>query len=95
MIVKLDRKKLALVVGLSALLTAPAGAISPGKDGSKKSAQDPSRRVCRSLTETGTRFSTRVCKTQAEWDEQMRKTQDSALDHQWKNSAASENRGPG
>jgi hypothetical protein len=42
---------------------------------------------------TGTRFTTRICKTQADWDLEMSKAQDSALDHQRTNSGASENRG--
>jgi hypothetical protein len=89
------RKVLVLAIGLGALLTAPAAALSPGEGASKsKSAKDPSRRVCRSLTPTATRFATRVCKTKADWDSEMSETQDSVLSHQWKNSGASEGASP-
>ena len=91
---KLDGKAFALSVALGALLTAPAAASFEDKARSNKRADDGSRRVCRALTLTGTRFTTRVCRTQAEWDLEMSKSQDSALRHQRDNSAASENRGP-
>ena len=32
--------------------------------------EDRSRRVCRSVTPSGTRLAIRTCRTQAEWDEQ-------------------------
>ncbi len=95
MILKPSRKIFALAIGLTALVTAPAVAGSSGKGESKaKSVDDPSRRVCRTLTQTGTRFPTRVCKTKADWDLEMSRTQDSALEHQFRNSGASENAGP-
>jgi hypothetical protein len=68
----------ALAMGLSALGTAPAAA----GDGSKKpklAKDDPSRRVCRNLVPVGTRLTTRVCHTQAEWARSMDKAQDGVL----------------
>ena len=84
-----------LAIGLCGLLAAPAAALSSGEGAPRsKSAKDPSKQVCRTLTPTGTRFPTRVCKPKADWDLEMSETQDSALSHQWKNSGASESRGP-
>ena len=85
------RKIFALAIGLGALLAAPASAFSGDGASKAKAAKDPNRRVCRTLTPTGTRFTTRVCKTQADWDLEMSKTQDSALIHQRDNSGQSEN----
>jgi hypothetical protein len=71
----------ALAMGLGALWTAPAVA----GDGAKKpklAKDDPSRRVCRNLMPSGTRLTSRVCRTQAEWDRAMDKTQEGVLDHQ-------------
>ena len=36
----------------------------------QSSSEDRSRRVCRSVTPSGTRLPVRTCRTQAEWDEQ-------------------------
>ena len=36
---------------------------------------DPSRRVCRMTSPTGSRLSLRSCRTQAEWDEQRQRSQ--------------------
>jgi hypothetical protein len=92
---KFNRNIFVLAVAAGALLAAPAVAGSNGKARSKdKSVEDGSKRVCRTLTPTGTRFTTRICKTQADWDLEMSKTQDSALSHQRDNSGASENAGP-
>jgi hypothetical protein len=57
----------AAAMGFAALCagTAIAGGDKSAKLGSK---DDPGRRVCRSVLPTGSRFSTRVCRTQAEWD---------------------------
>lgn len=58
-------------------LTGEAAAKKPKAD-----KDDPSRRVCRSIVTVGTRLSTRVCRTQQQWDDAQRKTQDGLLDHQ-------------
>jgi hypothetical protein len=78
--VKFLSKAVATAVGLSVLLTAPAGAFAP--DATEKSADSSNRRVCRSLVPSGTRFAARVCKTQAEWDLAQDKTQREALKQQ-------------
>jgi hypothetical protein len=68
----------ALAMGLGALSTAPAAA----EDGAKKpklAKDDPSRRVCKNVVRVGTRLSTRICRTQAEWARGMDKAQDGHL----------------
>jgi hypothetical protein len=95
MLIKRTCTTFTLTIGIGALLAFPAMANSGGEARSKdKSADDSSRRICRSLTPTGTRFPVRVCKTKADWDLEMRQTQDSALAHQYRNSGASESSGP-
>jgi hypothetical protein len=56
----------ALAVGIGALWS---GAAVAGDDKAKLGTKDdPGRRVCRSILPTGSRFTTRVCRTAAEWD---------------------------
>ena len=56
----------AIAMGIGALWTGTAIA---GNDKAKLgSKDDPGRRVCRSVLPTGSRFTTRVCRTAAEWD---------------------------
>ena len=56
----------AIAVGFAALSTGTAIA---GEDKAKLgSKDDPGKRVCRSVLPTGSRFTTRVCRTAAEWD---------------------------
>ena len=64
----------ALAMGFGALGTAPALAGEPAAAAASETqpqaaASDRSRRVCRNLIRSGTRLSTRYCRTQAEWDE--------------------------
>ena len=40
-----------------------------GRGAAQGGADDTSRRACRNLIRSGTRLSTRYCRTQAEWDE--------------------------
>ena len=73
----------ALTIGLGALGSGPA--VAAGDDGAskpKKAKDDTSRRVCRSVVPTGSRMSGRICRTQAEWDAAMDKSQDNILRHQ-------------
>lgn len=67
-----------------ALAAASSGAILPAAAAAKKKAEqkDPSRRVCRNIVTVGTRLATRVCRTQQQWDDAMRKAQDGVLDSQ-------------
>lgn len=62
-----------------------SGAILPGAAAAetpKAGKDDPSRRICKSVVKIGTRLSTRVCRTRAQWDEAMKQTQDGMLQHQ-------------
>ena len=68
----------ALAMGLGALGTAPAVAGDETKK-PKLGKDDPSRRVCKNVVRVGTRLSTRVCRTQAEWALSMDKVQDGHL----------------
>ena len=70
-----------LAMGLGVTGTAPAVA----GDGAKKpklAKDDPSRRVCKNIVKVGTRLSTRICRTQADWATSMDKSQDSVLQSQ-------------
>lgn len=69
----------ALAIGLGALGAVPASAAD---DGASKKAEDTSRRVCRMVIPTGSRMTSRICRTQAEWDAAMDKTQANVLRHQ-------------
>ena len=73
----------ALAIGLGALGSGPA--FAAGGDGASKpdkAKEDTSRRVCRSVVPTGSRMSSRICRTQAEWDAAMDKSQANLLRHQ-------------
>ena len=64
----------ALAIGFGALWATPAftgGSVAAAAaEGQPKAApNDTSRRVCRNLIRSGTRLTTRYCRTQAEWDE--------------------------
>ena len=71
----------ALAMGWTTLGSAPALA-DGADDGSKAKKDDTSRRVCRMVVPTGSRMSGRICRTQAEWDAAMDKSQDNVLRHQ-------------
>ena len=71
----------ALAMGLGAVGTAPAVA-GDGDKKAKLAKDDPSRRVCKNIVKVGTRLSTRICRTQAEWALSMDKSQDSVLQSQ-------------
>lgn len=73
----------ALAIGLGALGSGTAFADEPAATAQPKKAKtDTSRRVCRSVVPTGSRMSSRICRTQAEWDRSMDKSQESLLHHQ-------------
>ncbi|HVQ07413.1 MAG TPA: hypothetical protein VMS43_03155 [Allosphingosinicella sp.] len=60
----------ALAMGFGALWASPGVAGEPAATEAQPAAQgDRSRRVCRNLVRSGTRLSTRYCRTQQEWDE--------------------------
>jgi hypothetical protein len=73
----------ALATGLGIPGAAPARADAPaGTSQPKKAKLDTSRRICRNLVPTGSRMSGRICRTQAEWDKSMDKSQQGLLRHQ-------------
>ncbi len=43
---------------------------------------DPNEEVCRRVTQTGTRFNARVCKTRAEWEREAIEARDVTRDMQ-------------
>lgn len=53
---------------------------------SKADKKDTSKRICRMITPTGSRMTTRICRTRAEWDKGQETTADGVLQHQLKNS---------
>ena len=64
----------ALAAGLGALGATPAlagepAAVPAAGTQPRATGPDTSRRVCRNLVRSGTRLSTRFCRTQREWDE--------------------------
>lgn len=88
-------------MGLAALLSGVAfaglagGFATAAVAGEQSAAQgDTSRRVCRSVTLSGSRLSRRVCRTQAEWDASRDRTQDGVLQHQVMQQTNSEQRMP-
>jgi hypothetical protein len=72
----------ALAAGLGLLGTGTAFADEGAGTSKPKKAKDEGRRVCRNLVPSGTRLTTRMCKTQAEWDRAMDKTQEGVLQQQ-------------
>ena len=93
----------ALTMGLSVLLAgavmAPATAAAATAAGASVEAQrDPNdartRRVCRSIMQTPSRLTRRVCRTQAEWDASMRDQQDSFLRHNFDQTRQGPKDGP-
>ena len=73
----------ALAMGLGGLWTAPAGAGDGAATQKPKLAKgDPSRRICKNIVPVGSRLTTRICRTKAEWDASMDKTQDGVLQTQ-------------
>jgi hypothetical protein len=77
----------ALAIGVAALWagTALAGqndGSAPAAPQGKSAKDDSGRKVCRNLVLSGTRLSTRTCRTQAQWDEAALAAQESALQQQ-------------
>ncbi|HEX8449459.1 MAG TPA: hypothetical protein VF652_07700 [Allosphingosinicella sp.] len=76
--------RLAMAMGVLAAGAVLATGVAEAKPAKK---QDPSKRVCQTITPSGSRLSQRVCRTRQEIEDQARETQDSLLDHQRKNTA--------
>jgi hypothetical protein len=69
----------ASAIALGALFIASAFASPAGAKDKKADKDDPNRMVCRTLTMSGSRISSRYCRTKADWDRDERETQDAAL----------------
>ena len=73
----------ALAMGLGVLAAAPAASEDgAGTQKPKKAKDDPTRRICKNIMPVGSRLTTRICRTKAEWDAAMDKTQDGVLQTQ-------------
>lgn len=83
---KTASKASALVMGFgllwaSAALPAEAGG-SAAEAYKGKAKDDPSKRVCRNITPSGSRLTTRICRTKAEWERSQTKAADGVFTHQ-------------
>jgi len=78
-----------LAVAMSLVLSGAVAGPLAGVAEAKPKANDPSKRVCRSIMKAGTRLPTRLCLTQQEWDDAERRVQDGVLAHQKSNTATS------
>ena len=70
---------MAIAAMLAGTAFVSATSVSAAPDKQKSAAGDPSRRVCRTVVPSGSRLTSRVCRTQAEWDEARTKTQEGLL----------------
>lgn len=91
----------ALTMGFAVLIAgavlAPAtGATAAGASAEtqRKVNDERTRRVCRTITPTSSRLTTRVCRTQAEWEQSMREAQDSFLEHNFDQTRQGPKDGP-
>jgi type II secretory pathway component PulL len=78
----------ALAIGLVSIAAAIPGTAAAGEQKADKTAKG--RKICRSLIPTGSRFSTRVCRTKEEWAEMQDKAQTGLLDYQRNNESTVE-----
>lgn len=77
----------ALLVGTALVAATGASSAAAGVQAEPKApAKDNSRRICRTLIPSGSRLSSRVCRTQAEWDQSRDRTQQGLLEHQTEQS---------
>jgi hypothetical protein len=73
----------ALATGLGVLAASPAFAgEGAGTSQPEQAKINEGRRVCRNIVPSGSRLTTRICKTKAEWDRAMDRTQESVLQQQ-------------
>jgi hypothetical protein len=75
--------KASALAGIAALLAWIPATVGHAESAKAKAARDdPNRMVCRSITPSGSRISTRHCRPQADWERDERETQDAALQQQ-------------
>ncbi|MEA3063873.1 MAG: hypothetical protein QOJ27_301 [Sphingomonadales bacterium] len=73
----------ALAIGIGVFGAGPAFADEgSGNSQPGKAMTETSRKICRILIPTGSRMTTRICRTQAEWAKSMDKAQESMLRYQ-------------
>jgi hypothetical protein len=87
-----------IFVALATLGLAWAGAAAAQQDGATPApeAGKTPKRICRSITPTGSRLTLRRCMSQAEWDARQDKAQEGMLKHQTDNTTLYEHqKGPG
>ena len=79
-----------------AVMTTVTGAAAAGASAeAQRDANDArTRRVCRSIMQTPSRLTRRVCRTQGEWDASMRDQQDSFLRHNFDQTRQGPKDGP-
>ena len=80
--------RVSAVIAVAAMLAGTAFVSAAGvaaAPDTQTDTKDPrSRRVCRTVMPSGSRLTTRICRTQAEWEEAQSKTQQGLLDQQMK-----------
>lgn len=83
---KTAAKASALMMGFGLLWASAALPTEAGGSAAEafkgKAKDDPSRRICRNITPSGSRLTTRICRTKAEWDGSQTKAADGVFKHQ-------------
>lgn len=74
----------AMAMAMGVLLTGTA--LETGAEAKEAKKTDPSKRVCQSITPSGSRLVKRICRTQQEWDDHTKATQDGLLSFQRNNT---------
>lgn len=78
-------------IARAAMFAIGVGALATGAGlSAKKPKDDTSKRVCKTVMPTGSRMTTRICKTPEEWAKMMDKTQEGVLAHQTTESTGME-----
>ena len=84
----------ALLLGTAVMGTSGASASDPPGQAEAKSEQDRSRRICRTLTPSGTRLTRRACRTRAEWEASANKAADGVAEQQFEHTSTYEQERP-
>jgi invasion protein IalB len=65
------------LLALALALADPAATQAPASTPAKvEKTADQDQMICKSQVQTGTRFSTRICRTKAQWEEQTREARE-------------------